>query len=135
MIFYLVLSLLFSFVGNSTGINPLKNEPLLQTKNRCIFKRMSSPNNLLEMNLDKNCRLKTKIRVAIERTLNKLPKVIIVPNSPEPKTQSEEDTWESGEVIWKPDELGDPSGNVTGYVIFPPPRKPITPFDFAMMFV
>lgn len=132
MIFYIVLSFLFLF-NHSTGVN---TRNLLEGKNKCIFKRMSSPNNLLEMNLGENCHLKKKIRVAIERRLSKLPKVIVIfPNFSEPKIQSEEDTWESGEVIWKPDELGDPSGNVTGYVIFPLPRKPISPLDFAMSFV
>lgn len=126
MLFYLTLLLLFA--SDYSIMNPFQKIYGLRTV--CGFKKRLSSTHLLEMDLDKNCHLKKKIQEAIQKKLDKFPKIIIVPPS-QPKTQSEEDNWEAGEVIWKPDELGDPSGNFTGYIVFPPPR-PITPLDFAM---
>ena len=76
----------------------------------------------------------------LEKKLEKLPKIIIVP----PKKQSDEETWNSGEVTWDPKpessyvkDKNSPKeslGNGTmGYLIFPPVRPiPLSPFDFAM---
>ena len=83
---------------------------------------------------------KKKIKDAIEKKLEKLPKIIIVP----PKKQSDEETWNSGEVTWDPKpessyvkDKNSPKeslGNGTmGYLIFPPVRPiPLSPVDFAM---
>lgn len=97
------------------------------------LKRVTSSKLLLQMK-DDDCFLRKRIKEAIEKKLEKLPKIIIVP----PQKQTEDETWNSGEVNWdtKPDSIytKDRSENSTGtvgYVIFPPTR-PLSPVDFAM---
>lgn len=109
----------FLFTNSVSSVRPFQKMTL--------HKKSSSSNKLNQMKNE--CFIKNKIKEAIKERLDKLPRVIIVP------PQSNEETWESGEVKWEPiDETPEkPKGNgtVQGYVIFPPTR-PISPIDFAM---
>lgn len=109
----------FLFTNSVLSVRPFQKIALLK----------KSSNKLNQMRNENECFIKNKIKEAIKERLDKLPRVIIVP------PQSNEETWESGEVKWEPmDETPEkPKGNgtVQGYVIFPP-TKPISPVDFAM---
>ena len=126
---YTLAFLFFLFVNRCASMNPFHRAMGL--------KRVTSSKLLLQMK-DDDCFLKKRIKAAIEKKLEKLPKIIIVP----PQKQNEEETWNSGEVNWdpKPDSLyvrdkdiskEPPLNGTIGYGVFPPPR-PLSPVDFAM---
>lgn len=122
---YTLAFLFFLFVNRCAGMNAFHRVMGL--------KRVTSSKLLLQMK-DDDCFLRKRIKEAIEKKLEKLPKIIIVP----PQKQNEEETWNSGEVNWdpKPDsrytrDSTDNSTGTIGYVVFPPPR-PLSPVDFAM---